>query len=174
MVLSSSPSRRGSPADRGRQRELAFDLQPAVLAMAIEQRLDRDFQPELVQRRGTQLGDDRPQVLDLTLDVLDRIAHRLLMQVGLSPAQCRGEQHSQTGQALQRLVVQLPRPAPALGLGGGERAAQPVGLDALGERHSGRRARGERAQHLLVVLAEHLALRAAIERRQDARRASPR
>ncbi len=66
--------------------------------------------------------------------------------------------------------MQLPRPAAALGVRGGQRAAQPVGLHALRERHGGRGARRERAQHLLVVLAEHARLLAAVERRQHAHR----
>jgi hypothetical protein len=50
------------------QRDLAVDLQATLLAVTVEQRLDRDLQSQLVEGRGTQLGDDRPEVLDLPLD----------------------------------------------------------------------------------------------------------
>jgi len=41
-----------SSIDRVRQRQLAGNLQSVLLAMAVEQRLDRDLQPKLVQRCG--------------------------------------------------------------------------------------------------------------------------
>ena len=60
---------------------------PALLAVAVEQRLDRRPQPELVERGRAQLGDDRAQVLDLALDVLHRLAHRLLGPLEIIAAQ---------------------------------------------------------------------------------------
>ena len=54
-----------------------------------------------------------------------------------------------------------------LGIGGCQRAAQPVGLHALRERHGRRGADRERAQHLLVVLAEHAPDRSVIKRGQQ-------
>ena len=57
----------------------------ALLAVAVEQRLDRGAQPELVQRGGPQLGDDRAQVRDLPLDVLDGLAHRCCARCRSSP-----------------------------------------------------------------------------------------
>ena len=84
------------------------------------------------------------------------------------PRRAEDEQQAQAPEALQGLVVELPRPASALGVGGGQGAAQPIALHALGERDRGRGAGGERAQYLLVVLAEHTAVLAAVECGQDA------
>ena len=86
----------------------------------------------------------------------------------LDAPQRRGEDHPQPAEPLQRLVVQLARPAPALGLGRLERVAQPLVLHGLRERDGGRGAGGERAQRRLVVLGEALRLGAAVERREHA------
>ena len=138
--------------------------------MTVEQRFDRGAQPELVERGRAQLGDDRAQVLDLAGRCVDRVAHRSLRRAPDLAAQRRGQQYAQAAESLQRLVVQLARPAAALGVGGRQRAAQAVGLHALRHRHGGGGADGERAQQLLVVLAEHGPVRAAIECRQHAER----
>ena len=58
------------------------------------------------------------------------------------------------GEALQRLVVQLARPAPALLLGGLDALAQPLLLDRLAGRDRGRRAGRERAEEALVLVVE--------------------
>ena len=58
------------------QRQLALDVPPALLAVAVEQRLDRGAQTQLVQSGRPQLGDDRAQISDLALDVRHSLAHR--------------------------------------------------------------------------------------------------
>ena len=96
--------------------------------------------------------------------MLRRLLQRAARRVEVLLGEHRGEQQPQPAEALQRLVVQLPGPAASLGVGGGQRAAQPVGLHALRERHGGRGADRERAQHLLVVLAEHAAVGSVVKR----------
>ena len=86
--------------------------------MTVHQRLDRGAQAELVERGGTQLGDDRAQVLDLPLDVADGLAIAAWSALGVALAQRRGKQQPQAAETLQRLVVQLPRPAATFGVGG--------------------------------------------------------
>ena len=64
------------------------------------------------------------------------------------------EQHLQRAELLQRLVVQLARPALALLLGGSHRVTQALGLDRLRRRDRDRGARRERGQQVLVVGVE--------------------
>jgi hypothetical protein len=117
--------------------------------MAVKERPDRRAQPQLVQSGGAQLGDDRAQVRDLPLNVLDGLVHRRLGPLEIVAAPRGGEQHAQAPEALQGLVVKLPCPASALGVRGGLGAAQPIALHALRERHGGRGACRECAQYLL-------------------------
>src|SRR5271157_5473948 len=130
--------------------------------MAVEQGLKRRPQSQLIEGGWAQLGDDRPQVLNLMFDVTHGLAYGLPSLRETVKAQYRGEQHPQAAQTLQRLIVQLACPAGALSLGGCERAAQPVGLNALGKRHSGRGAGCKRAEHLLIILGECLTVLPAI------------
>ncbi len=105
------------------ERELAVDLESALLAMAVKERLDRRAQPQLVQGGRAQLGDDRAQVGDLPLDMLHGLVHRRLSPPKVIASPRGGEQHAQAPETLQGLVVQLPCPAPPLGIRGGQRTA---------------------------------------------------
>ena len=82
-----------------------------------------------------------------------------------------GEQHPQPGELLQRLVVQLARPARALGLGGLDPAPQRLLARVLGGRHGGRGARRERLQQPLVLLVERAVVARSGRRRSGSRRA---
>ena len=85
----------------------------------------------------------------------------------IATAQHRGQGHAQPAERLERLVVQLPGPAATLGVGGGDRATQPVRLDAAVRRP--RCAAGsEGAQQLLVLGGERRGLGPAVERREHA------
>ena len=77
---------------------------------------------------------------------------------------------AQRREPLERLVVQLARPAPALLLGGADRVAQAVVLDVLRGGHRGRRAGGEGEQEPLVLGVEAPVAVDAVERREDADR----
>ena len=126
---------------------------PWRAAVRSREALDRRGDAVLVERRRPQLDDQRAQVGDLLHDVLDRGLDRRA-QLLLAAAQRRREPDAQRGQALQRLVVQLARPAPALLLGGLDALAQPLRLDRLAGRHRGGRAGRERAEQALVLVAE--------------------
>src|SRR5208283_4095408 len=91
----------------GGQLDLPVDRKSGVLALALEQRLDRGAQAQLVQRGRAQLRDDRAEALDLELDALDGIAHRLGGQRGVLLAQRGRQQQPQSAETLERLVVQL-------------------------------------------------------------------
>ena len=75
-------------------------------------------------------------------------------------------------QALERLVVQLARPPPALLLGGLDRLPQAVLGHRLGRGHSGRRAGGEGRQQPLVLLGELRAADEPVEGREHPERAA--
>jgi len=62
--------------------------------------------------------------------------------------------------------VELLRPAPALSIGCRERVTQALALDALGDHDRGGSARGKRPERALVVVAERLRVRLAIERKE--------
>ena len=78
------------------------------------ERLERGLDPELVQRRWPEIGDQRPQVSNAGLEMFDRVTHRGLQPVVVTTPKGTREQDPQRGQLLQRLVVQLTRPAAAL------------------------------------------------------------
>ena len=152
------------------EQELADDRQRAVVAAAFEQRLERRAQPEFVERRRAQIADDGVQVLDLLLDLIDRLIDRGVGLRGVGAPPGGGEQQAHSAEALQRLVVKLARPAAPLGVRGGHRAAQPIGLHAAcqGERVGG--ARRECGEHQFVVVGERLGAGGAVERRQHTHR----
>ena len=88
------------------------------------QRRERRRQPELVERRRAQLGDQRAQRLAISRrSAAGRLAQAVAHRLGVARvrAQRRREQHLQAAERLQRLVVQLARPALALLLGRGQR-----------------------------------------------------
>ena len=85
--------------------------------------------------------------------VLDRGLDRRA-QLLLAAAQRRREPDAQAGEALERLVVQLARPAPALLLGGLDALPQPLLLDRLAGGDRGRGAGRERAEQALVLVVE--------------------
>ena len=77
-----------------------------------------------------------------------------LAQLGLVGAAGQGEHHAHGGDALQRLVVQLPCPVAALGLRGGGPLALALRAQSLRGAHRDSGSRGERRQKLLVGGAE--------------------
>src|SRR3712207_5276776 len=107
---------------------------------AFDEILDGRPGAELVERRRAQLADEPPQVLDLVLDLRDGVVDRGAKSLRVLPAARRRQEHAQRAEALQRLVMQLPRPAAALALSRLERVAQALLLDRARSGDGGRRA----------------------------------
>ena len=99
-----------------------------MVAAALQQRLERRSQSQLVKRRRPQVGDDGVQVLDLLLDLPNRLIDDERGLLGVAAAARRGQQQAQRAKTLQRLVVQLARPAGALALSRLHAIAQPLDL----------------------------------------------
>ena len=91
-----------------------------------------------------------------------------LIVLGLPGAPCRCQPYLQRREVLQRLVVQLPRPACPLALGGLDVPTQRLGRHLLRGGHSGGRAGREGEEDLLVVAVELRSLAEAVKRGQHA------
>ena len=131
-----------------------LDLEPALRAHALDERLYRRLRTQLVQCRRPQLDDQRPQVRDALGDHLERLVDRAVQPLGLVAAARSRQQHFQAGQLLKRLVMQLTRPAPTLVLGRLHAALQRLVRGGLRRGDRRRSARRERLQQALVLLAE--------------------
>src|SRR5215212_5590709 len=123
-------------------------------AHALHERLHRRLRPELVERGGAQVGDDRAQLVDALAEALDGVVHSIRQALGVAAAARGGQRDAQRRHVLQRLVVQLAGPALPLALGRLDAALQPVGGELLRGRDGGRGAGREGFQQLLVVAAE--------------------
>ena len=132
---------------------------PVCARDALDERLDRRSGAELVQRRRAQVADQRAEVRDARRDHVDGLVHRRVEPRRLVAAARAGQQHLEPRELLQRLVVQLARPAPALLLGGLHAAPQRLVRRGLRRRDGRRRARGERLQQPLVLLGERAVAR---------------
>ena len=110
-------------------------------------------EPELVQRRGPQLGDQRAQLRRSLISICS-IAIAIAALGVAGRARHADSSTLQPGELLQRLVVQLARPARALALGGLDAAAQALCRDALRGRDGGRRAGREAREQAFVLAAE--------------------
>ena len=82
------------------------------------------------------------------------------------------EPDPQAGEALQGLVMEFARPAPALLLGRLDALAQPLLLDRLAGRDRGRGAGGEGSEQPLVLAVEAPFVSHAVVRGEDADRAA--
>ena len=153
MLSSSGVWRVGCLAALPGQVEVHVDGDPLARGRALGQALDRGGRPVFVERGRAQLDDQRAQAGDLLGQVLDGGLDRRA-QLLLAAAPGRRQPDAQAGEALQRLVVQLAGPAPALLLGGLDALAQPLLLDRLAGGHRRRRAGRERAEEALVLAVE--------------------
>ena len=100
---------------------------------------------------------------DLLGDLIDGGFQRPVELLDIVAAARGGQQHAETAESLERLIVELARPPPALLLGGPQGPPQTVLLHRLGGRDRGRRARGGGEQQTLVIGAE-LGATLAVER----------
>ena len=147
------------------------DVDPLARGRPLGQALDRGTRPVLVQRGWAQLDDERAQARDLLCQVLNGGLDRRA-QLLLTAAPRRGEPDAQAGKALQRLVVQLAGPAPALLLGGLNALAQPLLLDRLAGGHCRRGAGRERAEEAFVFAIEARIVAEMVKGGEDADRAA--
>ncbi|WP_246851907.1 hypothetical protein [Patulibacter sp. SYSU D01012] len=132
------------------------------------QALDGGRQPQVVERGGPQLRDERAQLADLVRDALEQAIERA-GDVGRGGQTPDGDElHPQRRQPLQRLVVQLAGPAAPLLLGAVERVAQPLLPDGLGGGDRGGGRRGEGEQQLLLPGGERRQRAVVVERHEDA------
>ena len=60
---------------------LGADLEPRSRSGALGQRAERRREAELIERRRTQLGDEPPQRVDVSLKLVDRIPHQKQIRV---------------------------------------------------------------------------------------------
>ena len=164
------------PVDRGLEIGIGHALRPEPdgdvdlevdPARAVGERAQRRLEPQLVERGRTQVVDERAQPGHLGVDPLERLVDRRRHRLAPSRTSPDGQPHVQGREALQRLVVELARPAPALLLGRGEPLAPPLRLGRLGGRERDRGARGERLQEPLVVVAEARAVLEPVDRDED-------
>jgi len=89
-----------------------------VAARAIGQVFDRGLGPELVERGGAKVGDQRAQVADVIVELGDGVADRLGHRIRRGGCvELRGQSDPQGGETLEGLVVQFARPAGAFLLG---------------------------------------------------------
>jgi hypothetical protein len=146
--------------------DFACDLEP-LRSPTLDQGVYRRQQSEVVEERRTQIVDDRAQIVGLELNVFDRLPDSRLPRDRLVAPLRRGEQHAQSTQGLERLVVKLARPTTPLGVGRGDCASEPVRLHAAVHSHRVGGRGGERPQQLFVLGTECSALPAMIERGQD-------
>ena len=130
---------------------------------------------DLVQRRRAQLGDQRAEVVDLDVDLLGRLVERVAQLAALaSPRSAAESSTRRAAEPLQRLVVKLSRPAPALLLGGLDAVAQPLGLAtdcAVATAVAALAAKA--AQQALVLGAEPGPVADAVERGEHAEAGAP-
>ena len=134
--------------------DLRLDFQPVDRLRAPGERLERGRQPEIVERRRAQLGDQVAQAVDLCAKTLERRVDGRAQRILVVQVTGVGELQAQSADALDALVVDLARPACTLALPRLHAVAQTFDLDgALGRQTLGD-ARREGAQRLPVGLAE--------------------
>ena len=151
------------------------DLQPEPPPRAPPARRSAAGQPELVERGRAQLGDQRAQRRDLAVELGDGVAEQLVDRRRVVLGAPGGRQpEAQRGERLQRLVVQLARPAAALLLGRGEALAR-CSLCGAAARSPPRSRRWPRRTPTAAGRRRRSAGRPRAGRRRAARRrASPR
>ena len=98
--------------------ELEFDRQTALAGEAPDMGPDRRLETCVLKRRGAEATGDAPDPLDRLHERLLHLVHELLPRLGIVGAPKDREPHEEGGQALGRVVVELPRDPGALGLRG--------------------------------------------------------
>ena len=134
--------------DRGRH------VEPVDRLCSPGQRLQRRLEPEVVERRRPELGDQVAQTVDLVPEALQHSVHGPAQRLPVVDVTRVGELQAQRADPLDALVVDLTRPAGALALARLHAVAQAFDLDRALGGQTLRDARGERGQRLPVGLSE--------------------
>ena len=100
-----------------RRLDSQLDLEP-VARSPPGKRSDRHLHAQLVERGGSQVGDQAAEVRDLLLKSSNRLVDGGGKLVGAGPPTRRAEADQQPGEVLRCLIVQLSGPAPAFLLDG--------------------------------------------------------
>ena len=132
---------------------LELERGPAAVRVPRDKCLHGGHQPEVVQGRGPDVVDDVAQPVDLALEGICGSCDRGA-QLSVVIAARQGEHHAHGGDALQRLVVQLPCPVATLGFSGGGPLALALRAQRLCGRDGDGGGRRERRQELLIGGAE--------------------
>src|SRR5580692_6431194 len=120
-------------ATRGTRRlgqvDFSLHVQPVDRLRAARERLQGSCQPEVVQRRRAQLGDQMAQAVDLSAQALEYRIHRFAQSLPVVEVARVRQLQAQRADPLDALVVDLPRPAGALVLARLHAEAQPFDLN---------------------------------------------
>src|SRR5215207_445796 len=150
-----------------------LDAQPMLLLDPRCKRAQRRLRAERVERRRSHVRDQGPEPGDAVRDHLQCLVDRALQAHRVIAAARSRQEDLQAREVLERLVVQLAGPAPALLLGGPEASAQRLVACRLCRRNRGRRAGGERLQEALVLVGEAALLAESVEGAEEPDRAVP-
>ena len=130
------------------------------------------LEPDVVECRRSQLGDQPLELGDLGLELPDRLFGRLPQRFGALLVEGGREDHLQRAKSLERFVMKFSGPAAALLVGGRDAHPQLLLLDGLRGGQSRRGAAGEGAHQPLVLGAERRGGVEAVERDEDANTAT--
>ena len=148
--------------------QLDADIHFDTLAShAVGQGLDRGLGAKFVNSRGSQIRDERAKVRDIRLQLVDGLADRLGHRPRFPGTVCASEDEAQGGETLERLVVQLARPASAFCFSCGQGLAPALVGAGLRGGNGRRSARRKRFQQPLVLAGEPAAVE-AIDGMKDA------
>src|SRR5581483_11313439 len=96
------------------------DVDPIRRSYSLGERDQRGVEPELVERRWPQLGYENPQAVYLGVELLERALRHAPEQLLVPAAVGGGQQHTESAESLEGLVMQLARPPTTLVLGRSE------------------------------------------------------
>ena len=136
--------------------DLGLNLQPSA-ASPVQERHERRLEAELIERRRTQLGDERTQRRDVELELIERLVDRPGHERRVSASPSAREDETEVAERLEGLVVQLARPPTALNL----RRGQALAAALVGGRLRGgdrRRGAGGKGLEQVLVLGAELAV----------------
>ena len=112
----------------GGELHLGLHVQPVDGLGTARERIQGGVEPEVVECGGTELGDEVPDAGDLALQAFGDLPDGDVELLGVAGVAGVGELHAQHSEALDGLVVELPRPAFALTLARLRAIAQPCDL----------------------------------------------